>query len=229
METLIAVYVFCFGLLVGSFLNVCIWRLPREESVVKPRSHCPQCSATIAWYDNIPILSFVLLKGRCRHCSARVSWRYPAVELLNGLLWLATYQLFGLQPVTLVYMALISACIAVTWIDWEHQIIPDEISLGGLVLGLLLSALLPQLHGASSVSSSLLRSMMGILAGGGSLYLIGVIGEIIYRKEAMGGGDVKFLAMVGSLLGWQGVILIFFLAPLFGSVVGLIMRFKMKT
>ena len=211
------------GSCVGSFLNVCIYRLPREQSLVRPRSRCPRCEHSIAWYDNIPIVSFLTLGGRCRHCHQPIARRYPLVEGLTGVATVAVLAQFGAGIWGIISLVFVWSLIVVSLIDLEFQIIPDEISLGGLVLGLLVSVLVPSIHGADSRWLSLGRSVMGALVGGGLLYVTGVIGDLIFRKESMGGGDVKLLAMAGSLLGWKLVLLTFFIAPLFALPPGLFM------
>ena len=215
-------YWFAVGSFTGSFLNVCIYRMPREQSVVRPRSRCTSCQHPIAWYDNIPLVSILLLRGACRHCRRPILWRYPLVEALTGLSTVAVFQRFGVGAVSLIYLALVCGLIVSSFIDLEFQIIPDEISLGGLVLGVALSVLLPSLHGTDSRLLSLGRSVLGLLVGGGLLYGTGFVGELIFRKEAMGGGDVKLLAMAGSMLGWKLVALTFFLAPFLALIPGLI-------
>ncbi len=210
------------GLVVGSFLNVCIYRLPEERSVVWPRSFCPSCKHPIAWYDNVPLLSYAVLGGTCRHCKARIHWRYPVVEALSAWATVAVLGHFGTGPQGIIYLIFVWALLVVSFIDLEHQIIPDEISLGGLVIGLLLSLAVPQLHGTDHRWLALGRSFIGALVGGGLLYVTGVVGTIIFRKEAMGGGDVKLLAMAGSLLGWKLVALTFFAAPLLAILPGLV-------
>ncbi|MBI2496356.1 MAG: prepilin peptidase [Candidatus Omnitrophica bacterium] len=196
--------------------------MPREQSIVRPRSRCPQCRHPIAWYDNVPLLSFLLLRGACRHCRQPILWRYPVVELLTALSMVAVFHRFGFGARGLVYVAFICALIVCSFIDFEFQIIPDEISLGGVILGVLLSVLLPSLHGTDSRWLALGRSVVGLVAGGGLLYGTGVVGDLIFRKESMGGGDVKLLAMAGSILGWKLVVLTFFLAPFFALIPGLI-------
>lgn len=213
---------FALGSFIGSFLNVCIFRLPREQSVVRPRSRCPHCTHPIVWYDNVPLVSFLLLRGACRHCRKPIVWRYPAVESLTALATVAVFHRFGVGAMGLVYLAFVCGLIVASFIDLEFQIIPDEISLGGLVLGVLVSVALPALHGADSRWIALGRSVVGLLVGGGLLYGTGLVGELIFRKESMGGGDVKLLAMAGSLLGWKLVTLTFFIAPLFAVIPGLI-------
>ncbi len=219
--------VFVFGLLVGSFLNVCIWRLPAEEQVVKGRSHCRGCGQLIAWYDNVPVVSFTLLGGRCRRCKAKISWVYPAVELATGLFFLLVLSRFGLTARGGVFGVLMAALIVLTVIDIKEMILPDEITLPGLALGLLLSFAVPSLHGVTGRWEGLLNGFWGVLAGGGFLWLIGTVGSWVFKKEAMGGGDVKMMAMVGALIGWQKVLLVnLILAPMVGSVIGVVLKYR---
>jgi leader peptidase (prepilin peptidase)/N-methyltransferase len=210
-----------FGLMVGSFLNVCIYRLAREQSIVFPGSHCPMCRHPIAWVDNIPVLSFLLLRGRCRYCRRTIHWRYPVVEFLGAVSAVAVVSRFGLSAEALVYFAFVCALIVVSFVDLEFQIIPDEISLGGLVVGILLCAALPSLQGTTSRWLAVGSSVIGVLVGGGVLYATGLLGDFIFRKESMGGGDIKLLAMAGSILGWKLVLLTFFIAPIFALIPGL--------
>lgn len=225
---------FLFGLIVGSFLNVCIVRLPEERSLASPASHCPRCGVPIRWYDNIPVVSFLLLRARCRNCGEPISWRYPLVEVLNGLLWLWAVDEFGVTGEGLLGMALCSSLVVITFIDLDHQIIPDVITLPGMVLGLAAAPLfmtelaqpLPFiaarfLPDASPYVSALLNSFIGLLLGGGPLLLIGWLWEKFRKVEAMGGGDVKLMGMVGSFLGWQGAIMTILVASLVGSVAGI--------
>ena len=212
---------FVFGSCLGSFLNVCIYRMPREQSIVRPRSRCPHCKHLIQWFDNIPIVSFILLTGKCRHCHRSIAWNYPVVEALTGLSAVAVFHRFGVSLLGLIYLAFLASLIVASFVDLEFQIIPDEISVGGLVVGLALSVLVPALHGTESRWLSLGHSVLGLLVGGGTLYITGMIGDMIFRKESMGGGDIKLLAMAGSILGWKAVLLTFFIAPLFALIPGL--------
>lgn len=228
------ILVFIFGSIVGSFLNVCIHRLPLDESVVWPHSHCPHCKKKIPTYDNIPFLSYIILKGRCRFCKEKISLRYPLVELLTALLFLALFNHYGLSYDFLVFVVFICGLIVAAFVDIQHRIIPDEVSVGGMILGFILTAtkgfnLKPIAYGPKPMFNSLL----GIIIGGGIIYLTGKLFDLVYFKllkrppiqgetESMGAGDVKLLAMIGAFLGWQKVILVFFLAPFFGVVVGLI-------
>lgn len=208
--------VFIFGAVVGSFLNVCIYRVPRGESLVLPDSRCPDCREQIAFYDNIPIISYILLKGRCRKCGSKISFRYPVVEALNGLLYLFLYFAFGPGVQFLIYAVFISSLIVVTFIDLDSQIIPDRITIPGTILGILLaSTLLPV---------GLKDSLTGAILGGGFFYLTAVV-----SRGGMGGGDIKLIAMIGSFLGWKEVLLTIFLGSLSGSIVGIfLMIFKGK-
>lgn len=232
MQAATGVLIFILGLIIGSFLNVCIVRLPREDekerSIITPRSHCVHCKKTIAWYDNIPVLSYVILGGRCRFCRKEISFRYPLVELLTGFTFLFFYKYFGLTSILLPYFVLLSGLIVATFIDIEHRIIPDEISLGGIVAGFIFSLLIPQLHQTNVHYIGGMRSFFGIIIGGGSIYLMGLLGDFIFKKESMGGGDVKLMAMIGAFLGWKLALLSFFIAPFFGAIVGIIVKIRTK-
>ena len=209
------------GAMVGSFLNVCIYRLPKEESIIWPRSHCPTCKKTIKFYDNIPLISYLLLRGRCRYCKGPISLQYPLVEGITALSSLFLIIKFGPSLSYLFYFAFVAALIAITVIDLYHQIIPDGISLPGIGVGLLASLVIPQI--------TFFNSLMGILLGGGSLFLVATLYEWIFKREGMGGGDVKLLAMIGAFLGWKAVILTILLSSLIGSITGiLIMILKGK-
>ncbi len=209
---LIEIFVFIFGLCIGSFLNVCIYRLPASQSIVHPRSKCPECDNLIAFYDNIPLLSYLWLKGRCRHCRVRIGLRYPTVELLGGLFALATYLKFGLSIDALIYFAFIASMLVVTFIDLDHRIIPDVITLPGIPICFAASFALP--------SMNFKEALLGILVGGGSLFLVAWIYSLITKKEGMGGGDIKLLAMMGGLVGWQGVAFTIFVSSLVGTLSG---------
>jgi leader peptidase (prepilin peptidase)/N-methyltransferase len=203
---------FILGAVIGSFLNVCIYRIPAGESIVHPPSRCPACGSGIRWYQNIPILSYLFLRGRCTGCGVRISPRYPLVEALTGLLFALVLYRFGFQWVTPVYWLFAAALIVITFIDLDHQIIPDVISLPGIVVGFLCSFAVPWLTWTDS--------LLGILVGGGSLYLVAVGYELLTRKEGMGGGDIKLLAMIGAFLGWKAVLPIVFISSFMGTLVG---------
>jgi leader peptidase (prepilin peptidase)/N-methyltransferase len=217
---MLSLFALLTGLLVGSFLNVCICRLPKGESVVFPPSHCPHCDYRIRWYDNIPLVSYLLLRGKCRGCGMRISLQYPLVELLNGLLTLALFLRFGPTLAFLVLFLFCSALVVITFIDLEHQIIPDEISLPGIVIGFICSFFLP--------GHSWLNSLLGILLGGGSLLLVAYGYQWLTGKEGMGGGDIKLLAMMGAFLGWKSILFIIFASSLVGSVIGITIMLVQK-
>ena len=210
---LIEVSIFIFGLCIGSFLNVCIYRLPASKSIVHPRSMCSNCGTLIAAYDNIPVLSYLWLKGRCRHCQIKISLRYPMVELLGGLFALGTFLKFGLTLEALIYYLFFAALLIVTFIDIDHRIIPNVITLPGIPICFAASFALPTI--------TYWEALLGILIGGGSLFLVAWIYSLITKKEGMGGGDIKLLAMMGAIVGWQGVLFTIFLASLVGTLAGL--------
>ena len=207
------IFAFIFGAVVGSFLNVCICRLPKNESIVFPPSHCPTCDYRIPWYDNVPIISYLILRGKCRSCKSRISIQYPLVELVNALLTLFLFMRFGPSLPFVVLFLFCSAMVVVTFIDLEHQIIPDVISLPGIVAGFIFSFFIPQL--------GWLNSLIGIVVGGGSLWLVASGYELLTKKEGMGGGDIKLLAMMGAFLGWKSIPFIIFVSSLIGSVIGI--------
>ena len=217
---------FTFGAIVGSFLNVCIARLPKEESIVYPPSRCPSCRHPLLWHDNVPVLSFIFLKGRCRNCQGRISIQYPAVEILTGVLFVLFYCQYGLSLKGTLYLALALALIVQAFIDWRYQIIPDSITLPGILAGLAASAFYPELHAKSVWSQGILWSIAGALLGGGILLAMGTAASLVLKKEAMGGGDVKLFAMIGAFLGWKAVLWTLFLASLAGTIIGLYFRLK---
>ncbi len=215
-----AVFAFVFGSMVGSFLNVCILRLPKEESIVFPPSHCGGCQKPIAPYDNIPVLSFFILGGRCRNCKVKFSWQYPIIEALTGGLFVLFYLTFGVTPKGILYLLLSLGLLVQTVIDTRYRIIPDSITLPGIVIGLIASAVFPEIHGQTAHLAGFVESFKGMLLGGGFLYGVGTVAEWILKKEAMGGGDVKLLAAIGAVIGWRGVVWTIFVSALAGSVVG---------
>jgi leader peptidase (prepilin peptidase)/N-methyltransferase len=213
VENTLSFFVALFGALVGSFLNVVIVRLPEEGgSVVFPPSHCPVCKKPIAWYDNIPLVSFLLLRGKCRQCGVGISWRYPLVETAMALLALALYHHFGLTILFPIYFVFCAALLAVIFIDVQHQIIPDVISLPGIVIGFALSFVNPLVTWQDAG--------LGIFFGGGSFYLVALVYYLLTKREGMGGGDIKLLAMIGAFLGWQSLPFVVFGSSLLGTVVG---------
>ena len=226
-----------FGAMIGSFLNVCICRVPEGKSIVTPGSHCPRCGKAIRWYDNLPLISFLLLRGRCRHCHGSISVQYPLVEGVTALLSLLLFMRFGPSLQYVIYFAFAAALVVVTVIDLYHQIIPNVISLPGIAAGLLASWFLPNpalldgllrglLFQAGRIGVNLsnhaafVDSLLGILLGGGSLLLVIHLYYWLRKAEGMGGGDVKLLAMVGGFLGWKAVIVTIIFSSFIGSIVG---------
>jgi len=231
---MIKILFFILGSIVGSFLNVCIYRMPLAQSIIRPRSFCSHCKKTILWYDNIPLLSYLVLNARCRFCKGKIPFRYFIVELLTAIIFLIFYNLYGLSFSFFFYIIFICGLIVATFVDIQHRIIPDEISVGGIIVGFLLSAINGiHLQPTTYKLQPVLNSLLGIILGGGIIYLTGVIFDLVYFKllkkppiqgetESMGGGDVKLLAMIGAFLGWQKALLTFFLAPFFGVVIGIV-------
>ncbi len=213
LQTVLTFISIIFGAIIGSFLNVCILRLPKEESIITPGSHCPHCQSPIKFYDNIPLVSYLLLNGRCRHCKKSISVQYPLVEGITALSSLILFVKFGPTLSYLFYFSFVSALIVITLIDLYHQIIPDIISLPGIGVGILASLVIPQV--------TLLNSLIGVLLGGGSLFLIATLYQRLFKREGMGGGDVKLLAMIGAFLGWKAVMLTILLGSLIGSIAGM--------
>lgn len=215
---------FIVGSIIGSFLNVCIYRIPRNISIITPSSRCPSCNMPIKAIDNIPILSYIFLAGKCRECKAKISLRYPLVESLNAILYVLTLWRFGIEWYTLVYFILCSSLIVITFIDIDFQIIPDRITIPGIFIGLIAGSLfLPDPFMRYSVLG-FKSSIIGFTIGGTIYYAIAVI-----SKGGMGGGDIKMMAMVGSFMGWKSVLLTTFIGSLTGSLFGLfLMIFKGK-
>lgn len=221
----------------GSFLNVCIYRLPREESIVFPPSHCTSCGTRIKFYNNIPILSYLFLLGRCRACGNRISPIYPIVEILSGLISASLVWRFGLTIQTIFYTIFLFALTVVTFIDLEHKIIPNVITLPGIIVGLIYGALRTDWGSAHTALSSLhfdlwsiikilnevpiFDSLSGIILGGGVLFLVGFLYEVIRKREGMGLGDVKLLAMIGAFLGWKSVLFVALVSSFIGTIVGI--------
>jgi leader peptidase (prepilin peptidase)/N-methyltransferase len=205
--------IFAFGAVIGSFLNVCIYRIPVQQSVVFPASHCPRCETALRWYHNIPLLSFVFLKGRCHFCGSAIPWRYPLVEALNAMFYTLVFHISGYTPTSGVLFCFISALIVITFIDIDHRIIPDVISLPGIVAGVGASFILPWM--------SWQDSLLGIALGGGSLFAVAYVYALLTGKEGMGGGDIKLLAMIGAFLGYKAVLPVIFISSLLGTAVGI--------
>ena len=291
------IFVFIFGAIIGSFLNVCIVRLPKAKSIVSPGSHCPKCLKSIAWYDNIPLISWLVLTGKCRDCKAVISFRYWLVEFLTAAVFYGFYRHYGLDLVLLPYLVMVSGFIVAMFVDFAERIIPDEVSIGGMWAGIVFSILVPRLHtpgqdelllggfiaGVLSLACVVLgliypffckhlmeedsgndhalkglvigsllavaginanishlpvafapnllafsASLSGFIVGGGAVYAMGLLGDIIFKKESMGGGDVKLMAMAGAFLGWKLALLAFFIAPFFGAVYGIVEKVRTK-
>jgi leader peptidase (prepilin peptidase) / N-methyltransferase len=222
----VEVLVFAIGAMIGSFLNVCILRMPKDESIAFPASHCPKCQRPIAWYDNIPIVSFLFLRARCRNCHAKISWQYPLIEALTGALFVLFFTVWGFTPKGFLYLYLALALLVQTVIDFRYRIIPDAITLPAIVVGIAASTAFPEIHGQLSALAGFRESLVGMLAGGGFLYAVGTVAEKILKKEAMGGGDVKLLAAIGAALGWRGVLLTIFLSSITGSIAGIYAKLK---
>ena len=205
---------FLLGLSLGSFLNVCIYRIPLKKSIVHPRSSCPHCGEPIRFYDNIPLLSYLFLMGKCRQCDHRISLRYPIVELLTGLLSLVLFTIYGISFQYLLSLLFAATLVTISFIDLDHRIIPDILSLPGVAAGWAVSFFPWGVYW--------IDSLIGTLAGGGSLYLVAVLYEKMTGREGMGGGDIKLLAMIGAWMGWQALPLIVLIASLTGAVIGMV-------
>ena len=203
---------------VGSFLNVCIYRLPRSLSLIHPPSMCPSCQTKIPFYDNVPVASYLWLRGRCRHCGAAFSLRYPLVELVSGLFAVAVFARYGFSWESLFLYSLVGALLVITFIDIDHQIIPDVITYPGIGVGFVTSLLLGHI--------TYKESLIGILLGGGILLLVAWGYYLLTKREGMGGGDIKLLAMIGAFLGWKGVIFTIFAGSAIGTVAGVALALR---
>jgi len=206
-------FVFIFGAVVGSFLNVCIFRLPAKTSIIKPLSQCPHCHHPIRFYDNIPIISFIVLRGKCRDCDGKISWRYPLVELITAVLSLLLFLQFGLTLRFLIFFIFTAVLIVITFIDLDHQIIPDVLTLPGIPIFFLLAIFV--------VKIPWLEALIGLLIGGGVLFAIAFVYELLTKREGMGGGDIKLLAMIGGFLGWKSLIFILLFSSFSGAIAGI--------
>ncbi|MBW2558491.1 MAG: prepilin peptidase [Deltaproteobacteria bacterium] len=212
-ECLLQIFSAILGAIVGSFLNVCIYRIPSGKSIVLPASHCPVCKHPIKFYDNIPIISYLMLRGKCRHCSKRISPIYPVIEVLTAVMSVFLFREYGLSFEYLFAFLFTCALLIVTFIDLKHQIIPDVISLPGIPLFALAAIFF--------MDVTFRDSLIGILAGGGFLFLIALGYQILTKREGMGGGDIKLLAMVGGFLGWQSLWFVIMASSLIGAVAGI--------
>lgn len=213
-------FVWCFGAVWGSFLNVCIIRVQHDMSLSFPGSHCFSCKKKVAWYDNLPVLSWFVLKGRCRHCGTSFSIRYPLVEAITAILFLVIWILYGASALTLCYWLMAFGLLWGTGVDLDAYWLPDRVTWGGMAIGIPLSALVPALHQAETWQTGLTSSLSGAALGFGILWSVGVLGKLIFRKDAMGFGDVKLLGAIGAFLGGSAVVFVLFISALLGSVVG---------
>ena len=218
-------FAFIFGAVVGSFLNVCIFRLPAKISIIKPLSQCPHCHHPIRFYDNIPLISYIVLKGKCRDCGGTISWRYPLVELLTAVLSLFLFiKIVNIAPLVpipiglvlnfLIYFIFVSVLIIIAFIDLDHQIIPDVLTLPGIPIFFLLAVFVVK-------DVPWLDALIGLLVGGGVLFGIAFVYELITKREGMGGGDIKLLAMIGGFLGWKSLIFILLFSSFSGAIIGI--------
>jgi leader peptidase (prepilin peptidase)/N-methyltransferase len=214
------ILVFIFGACIGSFLNVCIYRLPESKSIVHPRSMCPSCETLIRFYDNIPIFSYAALRGKCRHCGAPISFRYPVVEFISGIFAVGLFLKYGFGFEALIYYVFIATLLVITFIDLDHQIIPDVITLPGIPIFFAAGLALPAI--------SLVDSILGVLIGGGSLFLVAWLYHLVTQKEGMGGGDIKLLALMGAIIGWKGVLFTIFVASAVGTLAGMLIIIKTR-
>ncbi len=217
---LIQIFLFIAGTCVGSFLNVCIYRIPIGKSIISPSSYCPNCKTKLKWYQNIPIVSYFLLQGKCYYCGKKISILYPFIEIITGLLFLFNYKIYGFSFEYFSYTLFELLLILVFFIDAKHMIIPDEISIGGTIAGFLLSFL--------NKNISWLDSLLGILIGGGILYGIILVYYILTKKHGMGGGDIKLLAMIGAFLGVKSLFFVIFVSSLIGTIISLPIIFLLK-
>lgn len=212
------------GLAVGSFLNVVILRLPKDESLVVPASHCTSCGAELKWYHNIPLLSWLFLRGKCAYCHAPISWQYPAVELATAAIWGANVAAYGPTGQAARAIVLLTLLLAIAVTDAKFYIIPDELSLGGAVVGVALAGALQVW--SPPVAIGLQEAVIGAVVGSGVLWVVAVAGTWAFKKDAMGGGDIKMLAMIGAFLGWKGALLTIFLGALAGTVIFVPIAYK---
>jgi len=209
-----------FGLIWGSFFNVCIVRIPEDKEIVVKPSHCPKCKAKIPWYLNIPVLSFLWLKGRCQNCKKPISIEYPLVEIAACLMFLWLFSHFGLSWLFFGYTIFSSLLLIISVIDLHHKIIPDELSLPGIVVGFLSVFLLKEI--------SWWESLLGIVAGGGSFFLVAYLYELFTKREGLGGGDIKLLGMIGAWLGYKCILAVVIISSALGSIVGILLLFQKK-
>jgi leader peptidase (prepilin peptidase)/N-methyltransferase len=222
-------FIVAFSLSVGSFLNVCIWRIPRGGSLINPRrSYCPKCENTLSWWENIPVLGWILLRGKCHNCKNSISGQYPLVELLSGAFGVLCYIKFGFNPTGVIIFLLVTSLIVITFIDLELKIIPNVISFPGMIFGLILGVVAQFTDFLSTpLTSGVIDSLLGFFVGGGSFYLIGWLYYLATKRIGLGGGDIKLMAMIGAILGINAIWPTIFFGSLFGAIIGVAaMAFK---
>ncbi len=212
LNSLMVLYSVLIGLALGSFLNVCIYRIPLKKSIIKPPSVCPKCGKRIRFYDNIPLISYLFLRGRCRHCRGYISWEYPLVEAITGLLSLALFIRYGLSLQFLFFFLFAGTLVVISFIDLHHRIIPDVLSLPGILAGWAYSLLAGHIPW--------LDSLIGSIAGAGALFLVALVYQRLTGREGMGGGDIKLLGMIGAWMGWRSLPFIVLISSLTGAVIG---------
>ncbi|MBI9020252.1 MAG: prepilin peptidase [Verrucomicrobia bacterium] len=220
IEVYYAFVTLVLGLCFGSFLNVCIYRIPAEISLSHPPSTCPKCKTRIKWYDNVPVFGWIALGGKCRNCKLPISVGYPLIELTTGLFFLTLYLIYGFSWLTPIYALAVFGLLLGTFIDLAEMWLPDRVTIGGMILYPILSALVPELHGVEGWLNGLIASLIGLAVGFGLFWGIGKLGTAIFKKDAMGFGDVKLMGGLGALFGWQAVLFILFFSALAGSVIG---------
>lgn len=218
--------IFLIGLLTGSFANVCIYRIPKGLSIIRPGSFCPECGRPIKWFDNIPLVSFIILGGKCRHCGSRISAQYPLVEFTNGILFLLMALRHAYDPAMPYYLLFTLLLVIISGIDYHYKIIPDELSLIIIALSIIYAPFNPVL--GEVFKTRLFFSAAGGFGAGAGLFLIGILGKLIFKREAMGGGDVKLIAGIGFLLGPMNALITVLAASLLGSIAGLLLIFSGK-
>ncbi len=226
---MLILFIILFGLVIGSFLNVCVYRVPRELSIISPaRSYCPHCKYQLCWFDNLPVLSWLLLLAKCRSCKKSISGQYPFVEILSAIAAVECFLKFGLNATGILIYFFTVCLIVITFIDLEFKIIPDVISFPGVIIGLLIGAINQYYHFFSEpVSQSAFESLVGMFAGGGFFYLISWGYYLATKEIGLGGGDIKLMGMVGAFFGWKAIAPTIFMGSLFGSVIGIfLMLFK---
>jgi leader peptidase (prepilin peptidase) / N-methyltransferase len=214
---------FVLGGLIGSFLNVCVHRMPLGLSVVKPRSRCPKCENSLAWYDNIPVMSWLILGAKCRNCKEPISWQYPLVEAITAVLFYLVFLKFGLTIATPVYMLMAASLVLVTFIDLTDWTIPNEITFPGMPLGVVCAVVAMMVPDTGLMLDKPLMAIVGLFLGGGVLYALDMISLLVLKKRGMGFGDVKLLAMLGAFFGPAGVFMIIMISSFFGSIIGVTM------